>query len=151
TPFPYTTLFRSIPMNLYYKNRSEKHPNLLLINISPNEGITLYLNAKETGSLNHAKPIKLSYNNDEEVNSINTPEAYQKLIYNCMIGDTKNFTHWEEVYYAWSFVDKITKGWDTEKKELSEYCAGSMGPQEAEDLLQKDGVHWWSLNGNPLN
>src|SRR5699024_4794995 len=57
--------FKDIPMNLYYKHKEEKHPNLLVINISPDEGITLYLNAKKTGAGNQAEPINLSYNHDK--------------------------------------------------------------------------------------
>src|SRR5699024_241542 len=96
--------FKDIPMNLYYKTKGNKHPNLLVINISPTEGITLYLNAKKTGSGNQATPINLSYNHDKS-DGINTPEAYEKLIYDCMIGDTTNFTHWDEVSLTWQFVD----------------------------------------------
>src|SRR5699024_11950309 len=72
--------FKDIPMNLYYKHKEEKHPNLLVINISPDEGITLYLNAKKTGAGNQAEPINLSYNHDKS-DGINTPEAYEKLIH----------------------------------------------------------------------
>src|SRR5699024_11448228 len=80
--------FKDIPMNLYYKNKGKKHPNLLVINISPTEGITLYLNAKKTGSGNHAEPINLSYNHDKN-DGINTPEDYEKLILYLIEGDKK--------------------------------------------------------------
>src|SRR5699024_7320078 len=93
---------------LYYKNKGKKHPNLLVINISPTEGITLYLNAKKTGSGNQAEPINLSYNHDKS-DGINTPEAYEKLIYDCMAGDTTNFTHWDEVSLTWQFVTPFWK------------------------------------------
>src|SRR5699024_2827419 len=102
--------FKDIPMNLYYKHKEEKHPNLLVINISPEEGITLYLNAKKTGTGNQAKPINLSYNHDKS-DGINTPEAYEKLIYDCMVGDTTNFTHWDEVSLTWNFVDTLLEAW----------------------------------------
>lgn len=136
--------FKDIPMNLYYKNKQEKHPNLLVINIQPNEGITLYLNAKKAGAGTDVKPIKLAYNNNG-INGINTPEAYEKLIYDCMIGDMTNFTHWNEVAQSWSFVDPILKLWESDQPDFPNYAAGSMGPLEADKLLEKDGFHWWSI------
>ncbi|MEW9677587.1 glucose-6-phosphate dehydrogenase [Lentibacillus sp. L22] len=138
--------FNDIPMNLYYKNKQEKHPNLLVINIQPDEGITLYLNAKKAGSGNQTKPIKLAYTN-HEINGINTPEAYEKLLYDCMIGDTTNFTHWQEVALSWTFVDPILQSWSETKPDFPNYPAGSMGPHAANELLAKDGFHWWPLNG----
>lgn len=53
--------FKDIPMNLYYGNENNMNPNLLVIHIQPDEGITLYLNAKKLGGAAHAQPIKLDY------------------------------------------------------------------------------------------
>lgn len=134
--------FKDIPMNLYYKTNLEKHPNLLIINIQPNEGITLCLNAKKSGSGSLAEPIQLAYYQDE-VPGINTPEAYEKLLYDCMTGDATNFTHWDEVALSWRFIDSILEGWATAPNDFPNYRAGSMGPDAAHDLLAKDGFHWW--------
>ncbi|GGJ52433.1 glucose-6-phosphate dehydrogenase [Virgibacillus salexigens] len=136
--------FNDIPMNLYYKNETEKHPNLLIINIQPNEGITLYLNAKKAGIGSIAEPIKLSYTNNG-VDDINTPEAYEKLLYDCIIGDTTNFTHWDEVAHSWEFVDSLLDAWAAVTPDFPNYPAGSMGPEAANDLLEKDGFHWWPI------
>lgn len=92
--------FKDIPMNLYYGNENNMNPNLLVIHIQPDEGITLYLNAKKLGGAAHAQPIKLDYCsncNDE----LNTPEAYEKLIHDCLLGDATNFAHWDEVALSW--------------------------------------------------
>src|SRR5699024_1233651 len=105
--------FKDIPMNLYYKNKQDKRPNLLIINIQPNEGITLHLNAKEAGSGSYATPVKLDYHSNE-IEGINTPEEYEKLLYDCMLGDATSFTHWDEVALAWEFVDSILKVWENE-------------------------------------
>ncbi|WP_106496118.1 glucose-6-phosphate dehydrogenase [Lentibacillus sp. Marseille-P4043] len=139
--------FNDIPMNLYYENKQEKHPNLLVINIQPDEGITLYLNAKKSGIGTHAQPIKLAYNNNG-VNAINTPEAYEKLLFDCMVGDTTNFTHWNEVEQSWAFVDPILNAWDKKMPDFPNYPAGSMGPKEADKLLEKDGFLWWPITDN---
>ncbi|TQS72199.1 glucose-6-phosphate dehydrogenase [Ornithinibacillus gellani] len=136
--------FKDIPMNLYYKDQNEKNPNLLVINIYPNEGITLYLNAKKAGMGSQAEPIKLSYTNNG-VDGINTPEAYEKLLHDCMIGDATNFTHWDEVKYSWRFIDSILNVWSEQQPNFPNYAAGSMGPKEADALLEKDGFHWWPV------
>ncbi|MEC0729304.1 glucose-6-phosphate dehydrogenase [Bacillus spizizenii] len=136
--------FKDIPMNLYYGNENNMNPNLLVIHIQPDEGITLYLNAKKIGGAAHAQPIKLDYCsncNDE----LNTPEAYEKLIHDCLLGDATNFAHWDEVALSWNFVDSISETWAANKILSPNYESGSMGPKESDDLLAKDGLHWWNI------
>ncbi|OZU88394.1 glucose-6-phosphate dehydrogenase [Virgibacillus indicus] len=139
--------FKDIPMNLYYTEESKKHPNLLVINIQPEEGITLHLNAKKAGAGSVAQPIQLAYTN-KEVDGINTPEAYEKLLHDCMLGDATNFTHWDEVAYSWAFVDAILNAWSSTKAYFPNYPSGSMGPEAADRLLEKDGFHWWPIIKN---
>ncbi|WP_085994082.1 glucose-6-phosphate dehydrogenase [Oceanobacillus senegalensis] len=139
-----TVQFKDLPMNLYYKSDNERHPNLLSINIQPDAGITLVINANKSGAGSLAEPIELSYNQNE-VPGINTPEAYEKLLYDCTIGDATNFTHWDEVALSWEFVDPILEAWSNSKPNFPNYKSGSMGPKEADELLEKDGFHWWDL------
>ena len=74
---------------------------------------------------------------------INSPEAYERLILDCMEGDMTNFTHWEEVAASWKFVDRIRQAWDAESSvQFPNYPAGSSGPQESFDLLAQDGRCW---------
>ncbi|RDW22231.1 glucose-6-phosphate dehydrogenase [Oceanobacillus arenosus] len=136
--------FKDIPMNLYYKKDNDRNPNLLSINIQPNEGITLGLNARKSSEGALAEPIQLAYNLDE-TSGINTPEAYERLLYDCMIGDATNFTHWDEVALSWKFVDSILGVWSEEKADFPNYKSGSMGPKAADELLEKDGFHWWEV------
>lgn len=137
--------FKDIPMNLYYQTERTLNPNLLVIHIQPEEGITLHLNAKKAGQSMDATPVKLSFAN-KGVNGMNTPEAYEKLLYDCLRGDATNFTHWDEVSLSWSFVDNISEVWETEKDEtFPNYPSGSMGPDCADKLLEKDGVFWWPI------
>lgn len=137
--------FKDIPMNLYYKKGETVPPNLLVINIQPDEGITLQLNVKKDGDAGDSMPVKLDLTNDF-LDGINTPEAYEKLLYDCMRGDATNFTHWDEVALSWSFVDPISEAWKKGKAELATYPAGSMGPKEADEMLEEDGNQWWPVN-----
>jgi glucose-6-phosphate 1-dehydrogenase len=138
--------FKDIPMNLYYRTSETIAPNLLIIHIQPDEGITLHLNAKKSGEIMKTTPIRLDYCNNG-IDGINTPEAYEKLLYDCMRGDATNFTHWDEVAASWSFIDPISEVWENTKAvDFPNYEAGSMGPKTSDELLQKDGFHWWPIH-----
>ncbi|RTR35155.1 glucose-6-phosphate dehydrogenase [Robertmurraya yapensis] len=137
--------FKDIPMNLYYQTEQQLKPNLLVIHIQPEEGITLHLNAKRAGTGMEATPIKLNYAN-KGIDGLNTPEAYEKLLYDCMRGDATNFTHWDEVALSWSFTDKISAVWENTKDEsFPNYASGTMGPKAADELLEQDGFFWWPV------
>ncbi|WP_409301540.1 glucose-6-phosphate dehydrogenase [Peribacillus sp. SCS-155] len=142
--------FKDIPMNLYYKTGETLHPNLLVIHIQPDEGITLLLNAKKTGNGVKSTPIQLSYSN-KGVDSLNTPEAYEKLLFDSMRGDATNFTHWDEVALSWKFVDTISEVWENTKDEtFPNYPAGTTGPKCADYLLAEDGHFWWPVENLDL-
>lgn len=139
--------FKDIPMNLYYSKEPEEnvHPNLLVIHIQPEEGITLLLNAKKNGNQMKTKPVRLSFSNTS-IDRMNTPEAYEKLLFDSMRGDATNFTHWDEVALSWKFVDIISEVWENTKDEtFPNYVAGSVGPKCADELLEKDGHFWWPV------
>ncbi|UII57953.1 glucose-6-phosphate dehydrogenase [Cytobacillus spongiae] len=137
--------FKDIPMNLYYGKDQTLNPNLLVIHIQPDEGITLHLNAKKAGQQLDATPVKLNYAN-KGIDGINTPEAYEKLLLDCISGDATNFTHWDEVALSWSFVDKISQVWENTKEDnFPNYPAGTMGPKAADELLEQDGYFWWPV------
>jgi glucose-6-phosphate 1-dehydrogenase len=137
--------FKDIPMNLYYQPEETLKPNLLVIHIQPEEGITLHLNGQKAGQNLNAIPVKLNYSN-KGIDGLNTPEAYERLLFDCMRGDATNFTHWDEVALSWSFVDSISKQWHENKANFPNYASGTMGPQESDDLLAKDGFFWWPVD-----
>jgi glucose-6-phosphate 1-dehydrogenase len=137
--------FKDIPMNLYYQPEKLINPNLLVIHIQPEEGITLHLNAKKAGGHLDAQEVKLSFANTG-IHAMNTPEGYEKLLYDCMRGDATNFTHWDEVAYSWAFVDNISEVWEKKKADYyPNYESGSMGPKAADELLEEDGFFWWPV------
>ncbi|WP_226035388.1 glucose-6-phosphate dehydrogenase [Aquibacillus saliphilus] len=138
--------FKDLPMNLYYDKGENIHPNLLVIRIQPDEGVTLHLNAKKGDFGSTSTPIKLNYNNDSK-DKMNTPEAYEFLLYDCMRGDSTNFTHWDEVALSWKYVDVISNAWNNKSaSQFPNYESGSNGPKDSDALLQKDGFHWWAVS-----
>ncbi|MEH6941058.1 glucose-6-phosphate dehydrogenase [Bacillus sp. JJ722] len=137
--------FKDIPMNLYYNPAEELSPNLLVIHIQPDEGVTLHLNVRKSGQTGFTTPIRLSYSN-KSVDRMNTPEAYEKLLFDCMRGDATNFTHWDEVALSWKFVDGISKVWkETIEMDFPNYKAGTMGPAKSDEMLAEDDNRWWPI------
>jgi glucose-6-phosphate 1-dehydrogenase len=73
---------------------------------------------------------------------VEAPEAYERLLLDCMIGDPTLFTRADEVEAAWSLVDPILSYFQSHKPNFPNYAAGTWGPREADDLLERDGRHW---------
>lgn len=137
--------FKDLPMNLYFNKNQETKSNLLVIHVQPHEGITLHVNAKKGDYNASSTPIALSYDNNAK-DKMNTPEAYEILIHDCMRGDSTNFTHWDEVALSWKFIDKIAEAWTNKKADFPNYQSGTNGPAEADELLEKDGFKWWDVS-----
>lgn len=133
--------FKDLPINLYKDKGDTIDPNLLVINVQPDEGITLHLNAKKTDYETTSTPIRLSYDKKDE--GLESPEAYENLINDCLNGDSTSFVHATEVALSWQFVDKITDVWEKQKADFPNYESGTNGPDAADKLLEKDGFKWW--------
>lgn len=136
--------FKSIPNVLYSKEYDNLNPNLLVIGVQPREGIYFKFNNKRPGTENFIIPVEMDFCQTCQFES-NTPEAYERLLYDVMNGDNTLFTSWDEVEYSWKFVDNISSQWGNDKLSISNYEAGSFGPKEADELLLRDNKHWWNL------
>jgi glucose-6-phosphate 1-dehydrogenase len=134
--------FREQPGVLYF---GQKHnalgPNLLVIKIQPEEGIFLQFNARKPGTQSTITPVKMDYCQNC-LQGLNSPEAYERLLADCMRGESTLFTRWDEVEHAWSFVDGISSAWEQIGKEAEIYPAGSWGPTSADALLARNGHRW---------
>lgn len=138
--------FKNMPTNVYLGQKHKLEPNLLVIRVNPMEGIYVKLNGKKPGAEGGIQPLAMDFCQSCMV-GINTPEAYERLIFDAARGDSTYFTRWDEVATAWSFVDNIAKAWKKSDEDLFTYPAGSWGPEQADKLLQEDGYHWWPVNG----
>lgn len=137
--------FKDLPMNLYADKGDTIDPNLLVIRVQPDEGITLHLNAKKGDYDTTSTPIAMQYEKNGEEKS-NSPEAYEVLINDCLNGNSTNFVHWDEVALSWQYVDIISNAWSQKSSdEFPNYASGTNGPKAADDLLENDGFHWWKV------
>ncbi|GGG21136.1 glucose-6-phosphate dehydrogenase [Paenibacillus abyssi] len=132
--------------SVLFGQRHDLTPNLLVIRVNPMEGIYIKINAKEPGSDTGVQPVAMEFCQSCKI-GLNTPEAYERLIYDAARGDSTYFTRWDEVSQAWAFVDRIASAWREESSDLQFYPAGSWGPEKADEMLAKDGYRWWPVNG----
>jgi glucose-6-phosphate 1-dehydrogenase len=137
--------FKELPKNLYFNKDRNLEPNLLRISIYPEEGISFQLNAKKPGNEGLVIPISMNFCQNCEIGT-NSPEAYERLLYDCIHGDSTFFTRWDEVALAWKFVDPISHMWQEQQDVLYKYPAGSWGPARANELLVQDQTHWWPVS-----
>ncbi len=117
-------------------------PNALTLRLQPNEGISLRFNGKVPGTSLAVRPVRMHFSYDSEFGAY-TPEAYERLLLEAMVGDATLFIRRDEVEAAWQIVDSIRKSW--EGKPLSNrefYAAGTWGPVAADDLLAQSGHAW---------
>lgn len=134
--------FKSLPGVLYAQTFGALEPNVLVIKVQPEEGVFLQFNAKEPGTRGQVVPVKMDYCQNC-LYPDNTPEAYERLIRDVILGDPTLFTRWDEVESAWALVDTIAEAWQEEKPRFPNYQAGTWGPREADELLRRDGRQWW--------
>ncbi|AFH60059.1 glucose-6-phosphate dehydrogenase [Paenibacillus caseinilyticus] len=136
--------FKNVPDNVYLSRKHKLEPNLLVFRVNPMEGIYFKMNAKQPGSEGTIVPVAMDFCQSCQV-GLNTPEAYERLIYDAARGDSTYFTRWDEVALAWKYVDKIAAEWGADGLQL--YGAGTWGPEKAQQLLAEDGFRWWPVNG----
>lgn len=123
-------------MNIFEK---QVFPNVLVIRLHPEEGIDLGFNIKEPGNAFEIKRVDMKFCH-KCLFGINTPEAYEKLLYDALLGDATLFTGWDEVMASWKIIDPIFHY--TEKLSPIPYEIGTWGPEESSELLAKDNFHW---------
>ncbi len=136
--------FKQVPLPLFeWHNHAGEAPNILTIKIQPDEGINLSFGAKAPGPINQISPVKMSF---DYVNSFGgiPPDAYERLLLDCIMGDATLFTRSDEVDAAWSFTTGILQAWQSAAvKNLPVYQAGTWGPPEAEEFARHGGDHSW--------
>ena len=138
--------FKNMPSGLLFNQDNRLEPNLLVFRVNPLEGIYFKINAKKPGADWALLPVAMDFCQSGQV-GINTPEAYERLLFDAIKGDATYFTRWDEVALAWAFTDRIADAWRQSDEDLRTYAAGTWGPEEGKELLARDGFRWWPVNG----
>ena len=115
-------------------------PNWLVLNIQPDEGISLSFGAKAPGSQMNIRPVTMDFQYRQAFGGVSR-EAYATLINDCIRGDATLFDRADSVEAAWELVDPIIEAWKTARRiAFPNYPAGSHGPAAADELIERTGV-----------
>lgn len=138
--------FKQIPLSLFnWKNMAGEAPNVLILRLQPDEGITLSFGAKLPGPVNQIAPVNMEFSYQDAFGS-EPPEAYERLLLDCILGDQTLFTRHDEVIEQWRFVSEILEAWGKNPvKKLPKYKIGSWGPVESEEFILRDNRKWRNL------
>ena len=134
--------FKEVPHKLFRDSASDPDPNLLAIRIQPDEGIMLRFAAKVPGLGIEVRSVTMDFTYGSAF-SVDSPDAYETLILDALLGDASLFTRADEVEEAWGVVTPIIEAWTAQPRpDFPNYEAGSWGPPEADELLARDGRRW---------
>lgn len=135
--------FRPVPHRLFSPTQSrDLEPNLLVLEIQPDEGIALKFAVKVPGPMMQLRPVNMIFEYGSAFN-VRSPDAYERLLLDAMLGDGTLFTRRDEVESAWRTISRILRGWEMEAPHpLPEYEAGTWGPRESHAFLNRDGHAW---------
>jgi glucose-6-phosphate 1-dehydrogenase len=114
--------------------------NALVIRVQPDEGVTVRFGSKVPGTSMEVRDVSMDFAYGESFTE-SSPEAYERLILDVLLGDANLFPRTEEVELSWRILDPIEEYWDTHGKP-AQYPAGSWGPKEADEMLARDGRSW---------
>ena len=116
-------------------------PNVLLIHVQPDEGVSLAIGAKVPGQGMSIRTVHMDFLYGGAFRT-GLPEAYERLILDAMLGDATLFTRADEVDEQWALVDTIVAAWRRDRPVFPNYAAGTWGPPSAGELIQRDGRSW---------
>jgi glucose-6-phosphate 1-dehydrogenase len=114
--------------------------NVLTIRIQPDEGISLRIIAKKPGPKLDLGTVNMKFTYKEDFGTSGL-DAYEKILLDIFKGDQILFSRSDEIHSSWSLHDEVLKMWEKDDK-LPVYESGSLGPQEANELIEKDGRKW---------
>ncbi len=114
--------------------------NAVVIRVQPDEGVTLRFGAKVPGAAMEVRDVNMDFSYGHSFTE-SSPEAYERLILDVMLGEPPLFPTTEEVDLSWKILDPIEEYWST-LGQPQPYRAGTWGPTEADEMLARDGHHW---------
>ena len=135
--------FRPVPHQSFPETAARAwQPNYLIIDIQPQEGILLQFQAKQPGSSMHLTPVDMEFCYEETFKT-KSPQAYETLLVDVMLGDATLFMRADQVEASWSVLMPVLNVWgNTAPTDFPNYHSGSWGPKTAQALITKDGRSW---------
>jgi glucose-6-phosphate 1-dehydrogenase len=138
--------FKKVPHSMFISaGLSDLPPNTLVMQIQPEEGISLSFQAKRPGSKVCIGTLRMKFSYAEVFKS-RPPEAYQRLLLDCMLGDQTLFTRQDDVEVSWGLLAPVLQAWEDKSSSPYEYKAGSESFLQADSLIESQGRKWRLLS-----
>jgi glucose-6-phosphate 1-dehydrogenase len=136
--------FKEPPRQLFTNRHPSMNRNTLIIRIQPDEGITLNMNAKIPGHTTDMRPVNMDFAYGSAFGEA-TLEAYERLLFDAIIGDATLYPRRDEIEASWAFITRILEGWRRDPNPIPSYMPGSSGPEEARQLIAVSHRRWRKL------
>ena len=134
--------FRDAPGVLFQAKEKKPESNVLVIRIQPDEGTAMKINCKVPGPSSPIFPVKMDFRYGAYFGA-SPPEAYERLIWDCMLGDSTLFARADEVEQSWKIFTPILERWATNSPtDFPNYTSGSWGPKIAAEMIEREGRTW---------
>jgi glucose-6-phosphate 1-dehydrogenase len=136
---------KAVPPILFNADAAQRlDPNVLAIRIQPDEGFALGISSKVPGTRLQIYPVNMDFRYGSTFGAA-SPEAYERLLLDVLIGDATLFMRRDSVEASWQWVTPILEHWATHHDAPSTYAAGEWGPREADRLIESTGRKWRTL------
>ena len=116
-------------------------PNLLILRIQPEEGISLKFVSKRPGAGMTLRPVSMDFNYGSSFGE-RSPSAYETLLLDAIMGDPTLYTRQDMVEASWAVVEPIMQAWSAAKHDFPNYPAGTWGPKASDEMLARYGYEW---------
>jgi glucose-6-phosphate 1-dehydrogenase len=134
-------VLKNAPKQLFTdRQTSSLGPNAIVIRVQPDEGVTIRFGSKVPGPGMQVRDVTMDFGYGHSFTE-DSPEAYERLILDVLLGDPPLFPRHEEVELSWKILDPIVDFWSS-SASMGEYLPGSWGPKSADEMMEKDGRSW---------
>jgi len=134
--------FKEAPHPLFGQSAGQQiEPNVLVVRIQPDEGITLRIGAKIPGQTTRIRWVNMDFRYGASF-GVASPEAYERLLLDCILGDSTLYARRDMTERGWEIVMPILEGWKEKRASFPNYDAGTWGPHEADEMMERDGRKW---------
>lgn len=130
--------FKDAPGILFQQKGAPNLPNVIAMRIQPDEGISMRINCKVPGPASPIQPVKMDFRYTSYFGGT-PPEAYERLIWDCILGESTLFARSDEVAKSWEIFSPLLKYWEENPPtDFPNYKSGSWGPEAAEEMMKND-------------
>ncbi|XAS68303.1 glucose-6-phosphate dehydrogenase [Micrococcaceae bacterium Sec5.7] len=134
-------VFKKVPNLLFPDAGNAFSQNVVVVRVQPDEGVTIRFASKVPGAQMEVRDVTMDFGYGHSFTET-SPEAYERLILDVLLGDLPLFPRHEEVELSWKIIDPFEAFWASEGTKPEPYAPGSWGPRSADELLERDGRTW---------